>query len=173
MGSRSTIEVQRPEDWKAVPLVSTLELTCTREHVDRRLGGPEWVFDDSEGLGPRRFIGLRRGGVSRYVLGISDFDDIKGVFVEADMAIDQWTVRWEILHLLGLTSADIAAERFGSRREPVLEEAAGEWQLWRQDDHGNVVAVRQFVTRDEADSARDLLDRQGHPQAYWVERRAD
>jgi hypothetical protein len=43
------------------------------------------------------------------------------------------------------------------------------WRLWRQDDHGTQVPVRDFATREEAERARDEYEAKGHHQHYWVE----
>lgn len=47
------------------------------------------------------------------------------------------------------------------------------WRLWRQDDHGNEVLVRDFDDRAAAERARDEFVARGHHQHYWVEELPD
>lgn len=42
------------------------------------------------------------------------------------------------------------------------------WRLWRMDDHGNEVVVRDYPTREEADAACAEFHARGHHQHYWV-----
>ena len=43
-----------------------------------------------------------------------------------------------------------------------------QWELWRQDDHGNEFLVRAFDDRASAEAARDEYRARGHHQHYWV-----
>lgn len=42
------------------------------------------------------------------------------------------------------------------------------WQLWRQDDNGNVELVRQGLAERDAHCRERELEVRGHKQTYWV-----
>ena len=42
------------------------------------------------------------------------------------------------------------------------------WELWRQDDPGNVFLVASFATEAEAEAARLAYEAKRHHQHYWV-----
>ena len=46
------------------------------------------------------------------------------------------------------------------------------WGLLRQDDNGNLYAVREFTSQREAEAAAASFEAHGHKQMYWVERLA-
>lgn len=43
------------------------------------------------------------------------------------------------------------------------------YQVWRQDDHGNKVMIHKGLTEFEATTIKDILERRGHKQMYWVD----
>jgi hypothetical protein len=43
------------------------------------------------------------------------------------------------------------------------------FRLWRQDDNGNRVLIREYADREAAELARDEMQARGHKQLYWVE----
>jgi SMI1-KNR4 cell-wall len=43
-----------------------------------------------------------------------------------------------------------------------------QWELWRQDDHGNEFLVGTFDDSRSAEAARDEFRARGHHQDYWV-----
>lgn len=169
------LQVQAPEEWVPCDLVGAFGLSCTAEYVAQRLGAT-WLEEYEPGLGPTAVIMLARDGESRYALVASGLDYIHDVMVEARRELDPWTVQWEVLGALGLTTADIAERGWYASwslpaHTPARQDGA-EWRLWRQDDHGNVVAIRDFVTRDGAERARRMFTARGHGQIYWVAPRA-
>lgn len=42
------------------------------------------------------------------------------------------------------------------------------WQLWRQDDNGNVFLVGTFVLPEHAEKRLAQLTRCQHKQTYWI-----
>jgi hypothetical protein len=46
--------------------------------------------------------------------------------------------------------------------------SAQQWQLWREDDHGNRVLVEASVDRELLEEKRRDLERGGHKQIYWI-----
>lgn len=165
------IRAQAAEDWTTCGVVPAFALRCTPEQVTAKLGAA-WTEDVEDGLGPVLLMGLEQDGVSRFVLVASAAPDgPSGIVVEVDAAVDFWSARWDILRALGLTSADIDDEgwfvSWGTRTaQPTVGTV---WRLWRQDDHGNVVQVRDFRSKDSADAARARFASGGHRQTYWVE----
>lgn len=68
----------------------------------------------------------------------------------------------------------------GDRGEPTGLPAGGparpvgarqEWAVWRQDESGNRFLVSGPHTRAEAERRCAELERGGHKQMYWVDRR--
>ena len=57
-------------------------------------------------------------------------------------------------------------------RQPPEPDETGEWELVRQDDNGNVVAMHRYATSADAEAARDVYESRGHRQLYTVRRRA-
>lgn len=45
------------------------------------------------------------------------------------------------------------------------------WELWRQDDPGNVFQMATFLTEEEAEAERARYEAKGHHQHYWVKRK--
>lgn len=46
--------------------------------------------------------------------------------------------------------------------------AAGNFELWRQDDHGRQFLVGRYATLDEAELRLAELTRTPHKQSYWI-----
>ncbi|MDY6912803.1 MAG: hypothetical protein SVM79_10655 [Chloroflexota bacterium] len=46
----------------------------------------------------------------------------------------------------------------------------GQWQLKRQDDHGNQFIMANFSSRKQAENTLEHYERKGHKQTYWIER---
>ena len=44
------------------------------------------------------------------------------------------------------------------------------WRLWRQDDHGNEVPIRDFADKGDAEAACQRFNDGMHHQTYWVAR---
>lgn len=49
------------------------------------------------------------------------------------------------------------------------KDAAGRWELWRQDDNGNRFRIARFASRADADAEQRRFEALGHKQTYWVE----
>lgn len=47
----------------------------------------------------------------------------------------------------------------------------GAWELVRQDDNGNVVAMHRYATETDAHTARRVYESRGHRQLYSVRKR--
>lgn len=47
--------------------------------------------------------------------------------------------------------------------------AAGEWELWRQDDNANRFRIARFALREQADAEQRRFEALGHKQTYWVQ----
>lgn len=47
--------------------------------------------------------------------------------------------------------------------------STGEWQVWRQDDHGNRALVAEKLTREVAEQMVMEFEAKGHKQLYWLE----
>ncbi len=45
------------------------------------------------------------------------------------------------------------------------------WELWRQDDPGNVFLMATFRTEEEANAECARYEAKGHHQHYWVSRK--
>ncbi|MBI4451278.1 hypothetical protein HY642_04855 [Candidatus Woesearchaeota archaeon] len=43
------------------------------------------------------------------------------------------------------------------------------WSVWRQDDNGNAVLVKDALPREQALSLVEQYQQQGHKQLYWAE----
>jgi hypothetical protein len=48
-------------------------------------------------------------------------------------------------------------------------DTSNKWTVWRQDDHGNRVAVQSELSCDQAESLFRQLEARGHKQTYWIE----
>jgi hypothetical protein len=46
----------------------------------------------------------------------------------------------------------------------------GEWQVWRQDDHGHRALVAGKLPRDVAEQMVTEFEAKGHKQHYWLEK---
>lgn len=57
------------------------------------------------------------------------------------------------------------------RADDVADEA-GAWELWRQDDNGNLFRIARFSSRAAADAEQRRFEAQAHKQTYWVQRGA-
>jgi len=47
------------------------------------------------------------------------------------------------------------------------------FELWRQDDNGNVIKVGEFSDRSEAERMLSVLSRNPHKQIYWITERPE
>jgi hypothetical protein len=55
-----------------------------------------------------------------------------------------------------------------SRPRLLAGAAAGRFDVWRQDTHGNSVRIKRFADRRSADDEIARLEEQPHKQHYWV-----
>jgi hypothetical protein len=169
--SYGPVQCQAPGDWVPCRLVPLCALNCSVEHISAKLGG-DWTEDVEDGLGRVLLMALAQDGSSRYVLSASaEPEALGGIVVEADANVDPVAACQSILRALGLTSADFTDPWYVTwSHRPGARADAGEprWTLWRQDDHGNVVAVRDFSTREAAAAECARLEAAGHRQTYWV-----
>ena len=47
------------------------------------------------------------------------------------------------------------------------------WELWRQDDNGNISLVKDKLKKNEAEQLCQHYEAKGHKQTYWVQREND
>ena len=44
------------------------------------------------------------------------------------------------------------------------------WNLFRQDDNGNIFFMEEFETKEEAERALKKFEAKSHKQTYWIEK---